>query len=60
MVKIVRLEPAGRSPVEVFANDGRVVLTARVYPTREDSLGVGLFAAGGEATLARLDAWRLG
>ena len=48
------------SSVEVFANDGRVVLTARVYPTREDSLGVGLFAAGGEATLARLDTWRLG
>jgi beta-fructofuranosidase len=49
-----------RSSVEVFANDGRVVLTARVYPTREDSLGVDLFAAGGEAALARLDAWRLG
>lgn len=49
-----------RSSVEVFTNEGRVVLTARVYPTRGDSTGVDLFAEGGTAALTRLDAWRLG
>ena len=37
-----------RSVIEVFAN-GRQSLTQRVYPTRADSIGVRLFAAGGAA-----------
>ncbi|GAB4452963.1 MAG: glycoside hydrolase family 32 protein [Anaerolineae bacterium] len=45
-----------RSVVEVFAN-GRACLTSRVYPTRPDSLGVGLFARGAGATVRALDAW---
>jgi beta-fructofuranosidase len=46
------------SVIEVFAN-GRAALTTRVYPTREDSLGVGLFACGGQARLVSLDAWQI-
>ena len=42
--------------VEVVAND-RIVLTARIYPSRADSLGLGPFAAGGGARALRLDAW---
>lgn len=37
-----------KSIVEVFANDGRLVLSRRVYPEREDSTGISLFAQGGE------------
>jgi len=44
------------SLLEVFAN-GRTCLTSRIYPTRADSLGMALFAEGGEATLQSLDAW---
>jgi beta-fructofuranosidase len=47
-----------RSVIEVFANDTRC-LTKRVYPSRKDSLGVTLFALGGEAKLVSLDAWDL-
>jgi fructan beta-fructosidase len=46
------------SSVEVFANDGRRVLTHRIFPD-PDSDGVELFANGGAARLARLDAWSL-
>ncbi|MCE9590981.1 MAG: glycoside hydrolase family 32 protein [Planctomycetes bacterium] len=46
-----------RSIIEVFAND-RACLTGRVYPTRNDALGVAL-ASNGPATLSRLDLWRL-
>jgi beta-fructofuranosidase len=45
-----------RSIVEVCAGD--IWLTARVYPTRPDSLGVRLFAEGGRAR-ATLDHWEL-
>ncbi len=48
-----------RSSVEVFVNDGRAVVTGRVYPG-PDSLGVKLFARGCGASLAALDAWTLG
>ncbi len=48
-----------RSIIEVFAN-GRQCITQRIYPSREDSLGVSLFARGGEAHLMQLDAWRMG
>jgi beta-fructofuranosidase len=47
-----------RSVVEVFAN-GRAALTTRLYPTRDDSLGVGFFACGGTAKLVSLDAWTM-
>ena len=47
------------SVVEVFAN-GRACLTERIYPTRPDSLGLGLFARGDTARLAALDIWEMG
>ncbi len=47
-----------RSIVEVFVN-GRQCVTARVYPDREDSLGVSLRAQGREAELVSLDAWQM-
>ncbi|MFN0128600.1 MAG: GH32 C-terminal domain-containing protein [Verrucomicrobiales bacterium] len=47
-----------RSVVEVFAND-KLYLAIRVYPAREDSLGISLRAQGQEATLQRLDAWSM-
>ncbi len=47
-----------RSIIEVFAN-GRVCLTSRVYPTRRDSLGVGLWAQGGRVRVRALDAWAM-
>lgn len=47
-----------RSVVEVFAN-GKQCVTLRVYPGREDSLGVSLRAQGRDARLERLDAWEL-
>ena len=47
-----------RSIVEVFIN-GRQCLTARVYPDRDDSVGVSLRAVGNDATLNSLDAWQM-
>ncbi len=47
-----------RSIVEVFAND-RQCLTVRVYPKREDSVGVSTFARGGDARLASMTAWQM-
>ncbi len=47
-----------RSVLEVFAN-GRQCMTQRIYPTREDSLGVSVFAYGGETTLKSLDVWEM-
>ena len=47
-----------RSIIEVFAND-RQCLTLRVYPQREDSVGVSAFARGGEARLLSLDCWQM-
>ncbi|SIR98738.1 beta-fructofuranosidase [Haladaptatus litoreus] len=46
------------SIVEVFANERRC-LTGRIYPTRADSDGVSLYAAGGDARIVTLDAWEL-
>jgi beta-fructofuranosidase len=42
--------------LEVFAN-GRQCLTQRIYPTREDSLGVRLFSLGGAASFPSIDVW---
>ncbi len=47
-----------RSVVEVFVN-GKQCVAVRVYPGRDDSLGVSLRAQGSAATLKRLDAWRM-
>ena len=47
-----------RSLLEVFAND-RQCLTQRLYPTRDDSLGVALFAHGAGARVTRCDAWQM-
>ena len=47
-----------RSVVEVFVN-GRQCVAARVYPGRDDSLGVSLRAQGKDARLVRLDAWQM-
>jgi beta-fructofuranosidase len=47
-----------RSIVEVFVN-GRQCLTARVYPDREDSVGVSLRSQGKNAKLVSLDAWQM-
>jgi beta-fructofuranosidase len=48
-----------RSIVEVYAN-GRAALTERIYPTRDDSLGMSLVLESGSAHLISLDAWELG
>lgn len=46
------------SVVEVFVN-GRQFLACRVYPGREDSVGVSLRAQGSDAELKSLDAWQM-
>ncbi|MGA3325678.1 MAG: glycoside hydrolase family 32 protein [Terriglobia bacterium] len=46
------------SVVEVFAN-GRTCLTGRIYPTRGDSLGVGIFAREGQAHVKSFDAFEM-
>ena len=45
-----------RSVIEVFANN-RQCLTKRIYPARQDSRGVQLFARGGTAKLKSMDVW---
>ncbi len=45
-----------KSVVEVFAN-GRQAVMRRVYPSREDSVGVAAFSIGGPASLATVEAW---
>jgi len=47
-----------RSVVEVFAN-GKQCVAVRVYPGRQDSLGVSLRAQGQDAALKSLDAWQM-
>ena len=46
------------SVIEVFANN-RLCMSSRVYPTREDSLGIGAFARGGIARIKVLHAWEM-
>lgn len=63
-VTLARNEPLklrvfiNRSVVEVFVND-RQYAAARVYPDREDSVGVSLRAQGRDAVLTSLDAWQM-
>jgi beta-fructofuranosidase len=47
-----------KSVVEVFVN-GKQCLAVRIYPAREDSVGVSLRAQGRDATLRSLDAWQM-
>jgi beta-fructofuranosidase len=47
-----------KSVVEVFANH-QACLTSRVYPTREDSVGLALYARGGRAESVSLDIWEM-
>ena len=47
-----------RSVVEVFVN-GRQCVALRVYPDREDSVGVSVRSQGQEAVLTSLDAWQM-
>jgi sucrose-6-phosphate hydrolase SacC (GH32 family) len=47
-----------RSSVEVFGNDGQVVMTERIFPDG-DSVGLELFAEGGKAVLRSLDIYAL-
>ena len=47
-----------RSVVEVFVN-GKQCVAVRVYPTREDSVGVSLRSQGRNAELKSLDAWKM-
>ncbi len=47
-----------RSVVEIFAN-GHTCLAGRVYPTRADSLGIGLLALQGRTRLVSLDIWQM-
>jgi len=45
-----------KSVVEAFANTRQGVMR-RIYPSRDDSLGVSLFAVGGPATATSVEAW---
>jgi beta-fructofuranosidase len=63
----VRLQPdeplklrafVDRSVVEVFVN-GKQCLALRVYPGRQDSVGVSLRSQGQDAVLRSLDAWQM-
>lgn len=45
-----------KSVVEVFAN-GRQAVMRRVYPSRDDSVGVILFSKGAPASIKTLEAW---
>jgi beta-fructofuranosidase len=47
-----------KSVVEVFVN-GKQCVALRVYPGREDSVGVSLRAQGQDAQLQSLDAWQM-
>lgn len=47
-----------RSVVEVFVN-GKQCVAVRVYPEREDSVGVSFRAQGRTATIRSLDAWQM-
>ncbi len=47
-----------RSVIEVFAN-AEIAMASRVYPTRPDSLGIGLVAYGGPALIKELDVWTM-
>ncbi|HYX49824.1 MAG TPA: glycoside hydrolase family 32 protein [Ktedonobacteraceae bacterium] len=47
-----------RSVIEVFANY-RLCMSSRIYPSKEDSLGIGFFIRGGRAKIKALDVWTM-
>jgi beta-fructofuranosidase len=47
-----------RSIVEVYAN-GHTCLTSRIYPTRPDSLGVGVYSRGQAASVKSMKVWTM-
>lgn len=47
-----------KSILEVYAN-GRQCVTQRIYPTRDDSLGLACFSGKGTTVVRRLDAWEM-
>jgi DUF1680 family protein/sucrose-6-phosphate hydrolase SacC (GH32 family) len=47
-----------KSVVEVFANSRQAVMR-RIYPSRTDSVGVRLFATGGDAEVHTLEAYKI-
>ncbi|MFC6976017.1 GH32 C-terminal domain-containing protein [Halomicroarcula sp. GCM10025709] len=47
-----------RSVVEVFANDAQC-LSTRIYPTRDDSEGLDLYASDRRVTVESLDVWEI-
>ena len=47
-----------KSIIELFAN-GRQVMGLRVYPDRQDSVGVSVRAFGSDALLRSVDAWQM-
>ena len=49
---------ADRSVLEIFVN-GRLCLTHRIYPTREDSKGVVLFSKKGSIEVPIFNAWEM-
>lgn len=48
-----------RSSIELFAGDGEVVMTSRIYPTEKNE-GVQLFATDGFVKVTDIKAWKLG
>ena len=48
-----------RSSVEVFVNDGEVVLTDRIYPS-PGSNGIELYSNGGQGKVLSLSIWKVG
>lgn len=46
------------SALEMFVN-GRHYWAARIYPSRDDALGMACYALGGTARLAKLDVWEM-
>ena len=46
------------SMLEVFANN-RQCLTQRLWPTRDDAIGVSLFSNGSKTTVRSLEAWEM-
>ncbi len=47
-----------KSVIEIYAND-RLTMTSRIYPTRQDALGLNLSAIGGAAK-AQMIIWEMG
>ncbi len=47
-----------QSSIEVFTNDGEVVLSATTYPS-EKQIGLEVFSEGGATKISFLNAWEL-